>query len=629
LSKTLAAKKEPAQIADERQSQLKLLIARGKEQGYLTYVEVNDHLPSEIVDPEQIEDIVNMINDMGIPVYEKAPENEALPLNEPVVVDEEAAEEAAAALATVDAEFGRTTDPVRMYMREMGTVELLTREGEIRIAKRIEEGLDAVRTALSSYPMTFQFMLNQYEQVKAGQGRLVDIIVGFIDPNAPDEIAAPVNPKLAAAAAPAEEETDEEETAEGSEDEETLETGPDPEEAARRFLSISKLHQQTVKALQEDRTGKDPKTVKMRKKLASEFMELKLSPKMFDALIVQMRDNVAEIRNLEKQIMTLCVRDAGMPRKDFISTFPKNETNIKWLDKHIRAKRKHSAALARLREDIEKQQKKLSSLEERVHLSIAEVKEINREVAVGEAKARRAKKEMVEANLRLVISIAKKYTNRGLQFLDLIQEGNIGLMKAVDKFEYRRGYKFSTYATWWIRQAITRSIADQARTIRIPVHMIETINKLNRISRQMLQEMGREPTPEELAVRMEMPEDKVRRVLKIAKEPISMETPIGDDEDSHLGDFIEDTSVDSPIDSATMESLRETTHSVLAGLTPREAKVLRMRFGIDMNTDHTLEEVGKQFDVTRERIRQIEAKALRKLRHPSRSEQLRSFLMDD
>jgi RNA polymerase primary sigma factor len=629
LSKTLAAKKEPAQIADERQSQLKLLIARGKEQGFLTYVEVNDHLPSEIVDPEQIEDIVNMINDMGIPVYEKPPESESLLLTEPVVADEEAAEEAAAALATVDAEFGRTTDPVRMYMREMGTVELLTREGEIRIAKRIEEGLDAVRTALSGYPMTFEFMLRQYELVKAGQGRLVDIIVGFIDPNAPDEIAAPVNPKLAAAAAPAPKESEEDdESEENSEDEEVLETGPDPEEAARRFVSIAKLHQQTLKALLE-KGLKDPKTQKLRKKLAGEFMELKLSPKMFDALIQQLRDNVAEIRNLEKQIMTICVRDAGMPRKDFISTFPKNETNTKWLDKHIRAKRKHSAALHRLREEIERQQKKLQSLEERVHLSIAEVKEINREVAVGEAKARRAKKEMVEANLRLVISIAKKYTNRGLQFLDLIQEGNIGLMKAVDKFEYRRGYKFSTYATWWIRQAITRSIADQARTIRIPVHMIETINKLNRISRQMLQEMGREPTPEELAVRMEMPEDKVRRVLKIAKEPISMETPIGDDEDSHLGDFIEDTSVDSPIDSATMESLRETTHAVLAGLTPREAKVLRMRFGIDMNTDHTLEEVGKQFDVTRERIRQIEAKALRKLRHPSRSEQLRSFLMED
>ena len=630
MSKTLAAvKKEAPQLADERQSQLKLLIARGKEQGFLTYVEVNDHLPSEIVDPEQIEDIVNMINDMGIPVYEKAPEAETLLLAEPVVADEEAAEEAAAALATVDAEFGRTTDPVRMYMREMGTVELLTREGEIRIAKRIEEGLDTVRTALSSYPMTYQYILNQYEQVKLGQGRLIDIIVGFIDPNAPDEIAAPVNPKLAAAALPAPAEEETEEATEGATDEEeALETGPDPEEAARRFLSISKLFQQTLKSL-EEKGSKDPKSLKLRKKMSGEFMELKLSPKMFDALIVHMREHVAEIRNLEKQVMTICVRDAGMPRKDFVTTFPKNETNITWIDKHIRAKRKHSAALARLRDDVEKTQKRLQTLEGRVHLTIAEVKEINREVAVGEAKARRAKKEMVEANLRLVISIAKKYTNRGLQFLDLIQEGNIGLMKAVDKFEYRRGYKFSTYATWWIRQAITRSIADQARTIRIPVHMIETINKLNRISRQMLQEMGREPTPEELAVRMEMPEDKVRRVLKIAKEPISMETPIGDDEDSHLGDFIEDTSVDSPIDSATMESLRETTHSVLAGLTPREAKVLRMRFGIDMNTDHTLEEVGKQFDVTRERIRQIEAKALRKLRHPSRSEQLRSFLMDD
>ena len=623
MSKTQVKKEQP-HITDERQSQLKLLIARGKEQGYLTYAEVNDHLPSEIVDPEQIEDIVNMINDMGITVYEKAPDAEALLLSEPVVTDEEAAEEAAAALATVDAEFGRTTDPVRMYMREMGTVELLTREGEIRIAKRIEEGLDAVRSALAMYPPTYQLMLWQYEPVKAGQGRLVDIIVGFVDPNAPDEIAEPINPKLAAQNKDDEEEDEDED----GEEEETLETGPDPEEAARRFASLQKQLAQVTKAL-DDKGLKDAKTQKARKKLASEFMELKLAPKMFDALILQLRDNLAEIRSLERQAMMLCVRDAGMPRKDFINSFPRNETNLKWLDKHIRAKRKHSAALARLREDIEKVQKRLLTVEERAHLAIADVKEINREVAVGEAKARRAKKEMVEANLRLVISIAKKYTNRGLQFLDLIQEGNIGLMKAVDKFEYRRGYKFSTYATWWIRQAITRSIADQARTIRIPVHMIETINKLNRISRQMLQEMGREPTPEELAVRMEMPEDKVRKVLKIAKEPISMETPIGDDEDSHLGDFIEDTSVDSPIDAATMESLRETTHAVLAGLTPREAKVLRMRFGIDMNTDHTLEEVGKQFDVTRERIRQIEAKALRKLRHPSRSEQLRSFLMED
>ena len=618
--------KLPPSTPEDRQSQLKLLIARGKEQSFLTYAEVNDHLPSEIVDPEQIEDIVQMINDMGIPVYEKAPDAEALLMREPVVADEEAAEEAAAALATtVDAEFGRTTDPVRMYMREMGTVELLTREGEIAIAKRIEEGLDSVRRALSHYPPTFEYILRAYEPLKSGTGRLVDIIVGFVDPNAPDVIAEPINPKLAAKEAP--EEEAEESDEEGAEDEEALETGPDPEEAARRFASLAKVFAQVVKSLDE-KGGRDPKSLKLRKKLADEFMELKLAPKMFEQLIGQLREHLNEIRGIEKAVMLKCVRDAGMPRSDFIDTFPRNETNLGWLDKHIRAKRKHSAALAKYREDIEKHQLHLAESEKRAHLTIAEIKEINREIAVGEAQARRAKKEMVEANLRLVISIAKKYTNRGLQFLDLIQEGNIGLMKAVDKFEYRRGYKFSTYATWWIRQAITRSIADQARTIRIPVHMIETINKLNRISRQMLQEMGREPTPDELAVRMEMPEDKVRKVLKIAKEPISMETPIGDDEDSHLGDFIEDTSVESPIESATTESLRETTHAVLAGLTPREAKVLRMRFGIDMTTDHTLEEVGKQFDVTRERIRQIEAKALRKLRHPSRSEQLRSFLED-
>ena len=613
-------------VPDERQSQLKRLIAKGKEQGFLTYGEVNDHLPSEIVDPEQIEDIVNMINDMGIPVYEKAPDAESLILADgPVATDDEAVEEAAAALATVDAEFGRTTDPVRMYMREMGTVELLTREGEIRIAKRIEEGLDAVRSALANFPATYEYLLKAYEPVKAGQGRLVDIIVGFVDPNAPDEIAQPQNPKLMAL-----EKTEAE--AEGDDDseeeEEALETGPDPEEAARRFTAIGKLHAQVVKAL--DGAGpKDTKTQKLRKRLAGQMMELKLAPKMFDALIVNLRDHVATIRGLEKEIMQICIKQAGMPRKDFIAIFPKNETKPGWIDKQIKLKRKHSSSLTRLKPEILARQQSIKDLEKVLHLSIHDIKEINREVAVGEAQARRAKKEMVEANLRLVISIAKKYTNRGLQFLDLIQEGNIGLMKAVDKFEYRRGYKFSTYATWWIRQAITRSIADQARTIRIPVHMIETINKLNRISRQMLQEMGREPTPEELAVRMEMPEDKVRKVLKIAKEPISMETPIGDDEDSHLGDFIEDTAVSSPIDSATDEGLKETTHAVLAGLTPREAKVLRMRFGIDMNTDHTLEEVGKQFDVTRERIRQIEAKALRKLRHPSRSDQLRSFLIDD
>ena len=623
----MSEKKSAAPISgvpDERQSQLKLLIAKGKEQGFLTYGEVNDHLPSEIVDPEQIEDIVNMINDMGIPVYEKAPDAESLILADgPVATDDEAVEEAAAALATVDAEFGRTTDPVRMYMREMGTVELLTREGEIRIAKRIEEGLDAVRSALASFPSTYDYILGAYEPVKAGQGRLADIIVGFVDPNAPDEIAQPQNPKLMAADKAESEEDDDD-----AEDEEGAETGPDPEEAALRFTAIQKLHVQIVKAL-DGTSPKDPKVVKLRKKLQEQFMELKLSPKMFDALINNLRDHVATIRGLEKEIMLVCIKQAGMPRKDFIAIFPKNETNPDWIDKQVKLKRKHSAALAKLKPEVVARQQSILDLEKNLHLKIHEIKEINREVAVGEAQARRAKKEMVEANLRLVISIAKKYTNRGLQFLDLIQEGNIGLMKAVDKFEYRRGYKFSTYATWWIRQAITRSIADQARTIRIPVHMIETINKLNRISRQMLQEMGREPTPDELAVRMEMPEDKVRKVLKIAKEPISMETPIGDDEDSHLGDFIEDASVQSPLESATMESLRETTHAVLAQLTPREAKVLRMRFGIDLNTDHTLEEVGKQFDVTRERIRQIEAKALRKLRHPSRSEQLRSFLMEE
>jgi len=455
------------------------------------------------------------------------------------------------------------------------------------------------------------------------------VIVGFIDPNAPDVIAQPQNPTKVELVAAAEKADDDEEGEEdGDGEEEVVDTGPDPAEAAARFAAIAKLYNQVLGSIAK-LGAKDVKTLRQRKRLADQFMELRLSPRMFDALILNLRTHVAEVRQLEKEIMIIAVRDAGMPRKDFIASFPKNETSPRWLARHVKGGKKYSAALGRFKDEIERRQKKLEQLEAVYHLSINDIKEVNREVSIGEAKARRAKKEMVEANLRLVISIAKKYTNRGLQFLDLIQEGNIGLMKAVDKFEYRRGYKFSTYATWWIRQAITRSIADQARTIRIPVHMIETINKLNRISRQMLQEMGREPTPEELAVRMEMPEDKVRKVLKIAKEPISMETPIGDDEDSHLGDFIEDTSVASPIDQATMESLRETTHSVLAQLTPREAKVLRMRFGIDMNTDHTLEEVGKQFDVTRERIRQIEAKALRKLRHPSRSEQLRSFLMDD
>jgi len=589
--------------------QLRELIARGKEQGYLTYAEVNDHLPNDIVDPEQIEDIVNMINDMGIAVHEKAPDAESLTLSDATATDDDGAEEAEAALASVDAEFGRTTDPVRMYMREMGTVELLTRQGEIEIAKRIEAGLNQVKSHMLHFPPTVEALLQVADRVIGGETRMQDFVVGFIDPNEPDEIKPPA-PK-----------TDDD-------DDEVIDTGPDPDEVKARVRIIRRHFNRGMKYL-DKYFFKDRRTTKALNEMTDQVMELKLAPKLFDALVRNLRDVVSIIRNQERMVMQICVRDAGMPRKDFLSSFPKSETDMSWIDKHIRAKRKHSSILAKLKDDILRAQRKLIAVEVATRLSIVEIKEINRQISIGEAKARRAKKEMVEANLRLVISIAKKYTNRGLQFLDLIQEGNIGLMKAVDKFEYRRGYKFSTYATWWIRQAITRSIADQARTIRIPVHMIETINKLNRISRQMLQEMGREPLPDELAERMEMPEDKVRKVLKIAKEPISMETPIGDDEDSHLGDFIEDQTVHSPVDSATTSGLKETTHSVLAGLTPREAKVLRMRFGIDMNTDHTLEEVGKQFDVTRERIRQIEAKALRKLRHPTRSDQLRSFLLED
>ena len=608
-------------MKQDQQSQLKLLIAKGKEQGYLTYAEVNDHLPDEIVDPEQIEDIISMINDMGIQVHEVAPEADSLLLSSGAVpADDDAAEEAAQALATVDSEFGRTTDPVRMYMREMGTVELLTREGEIEIAKRIEDGLSQVYSALSSYPDTATTLLGVYQRVEAGEARLAELMGGFIDPYAEEEPIPAITPQASKDA-----------TDKDDEEEETpLDVGPDPEEVRVFFAELQELHSKILSGMTSSGKSKgSARLQKLRDQLVEHLKHVKLAPRLVELLIQNLRTRVDRIRTHERVIMNICVHKAQMPRRDFITSFPDNETDLKWLDKQIKGGHKYSPILEEHKEEILRAQNKLVGIQNESSLSITEIKDINRRMSIGEAKARRAKKEMVEANLRLVISIAKKYTNRGLQFLDLIQEGNIGLMKAVDKFEYRRGYKFSTYATWWIRQAITRSIADQARTIRIPVHMIETINKLNRISRQMLQEIGREPTPEELADRMDMPEDKVRKVLKIAKEPISMETPIGDDEDSHLGDFIEDTNIDSPVESAAGAGLKEATQDVLSGLTPREAKVLRMRFGIDMNTDHTLEEVGKQFDVTRERIRQIEAKALRKLRHPSRSEQLRSFLEID
>jgi RNA polymerase primary sigma factor len=609
-------------MMQQQESQLKLLIARGKEQGYLTYAEVNDHLPSDIVDPDQIEDIISMINDMGITVHEKAPDADTLLIaSDSVSADEDAAEEAAAALASVDSEFGRTTDPVRMYMREMGAVELLTREGEIKIAKRIEDGMNQMRQALASHPETISALLREFALVEEGGQRLADVITGFIDPNADDTPPPPPVARVEVAAdADAEESDDDDSTAEVEED-----TGLDIEEVRERIKALEKLHKRTLSAISKHQK-ESKQAVKLQEELTAAFMEFRLAPKLLDRLVQNLRGLVDRIRGHERAIMTLCIDTAKMPRKEFISSFPENETNLEWLNGHTKSSKPYTKALKEQLEEVQRIQSRLATLEKDSGMSIAEIKDINRLMSIGEAKARRAKKEMVEANLRLVISIAKKYTNRGLQFLDLIQEGNIGLMKAVDKFEYRRGYKFSTYATWWIRQAITRSIADQARTIRIPVHMIETINKLNRVSRQMLQEMGREATPEELSVRMEMPEDKIRKVLKIAKEPISMETPIGDDEDSHLGDFIEDGNVLSPVEAATAQGLSEATQEVLEGLTARESKVLRMRFGIDMNTDHTLEEVGKQFDVTRERIRQIEAKALRKLRHPSRSEQLRSFL---
>ena len=604
-------------MAATKQSRLKELIAKGKEQGYLTYAQVNDHLPDDIATPEQVEDIIRMINDIGIKVAEVAPDADELNMGE-ITTDEAAIEEAAAALAAVESDVGRTTDPVRMYMREMGTVELLTREGEIVIAKRIEEGIREVMAALSYYPGAVRTVLDAVEESMADEeiNRLGDVFNGFID--ASDDDPVPATPISAADAAEKKEKDD-------SDDDDDTPSGPDPVEVKRRMAEIDVQLGKTEKAIEKHGRG-SKQADKENALLAEIFAPIKLSPKYFDDLVGSARDNLDFIRVQERQIMMICTRKCKVDRKTFIKSFQGSEGKVEWLASLIENAGDSAKALTNHKYDLDRAQKKIRQVSERVGLEITDIKEINRRVSIGEARARRAKKEMVEANLRLVISIAKKYTNRGLQFLDLIQEGNIGLMKAVDKFEYRRGYKFSTYATWWIRQAITRSIADQARTIRIPVHMIETINKLNRVSRQMLQEMGREASPEELAERMDMPEDKIRKVLKIAKEPISMETPIGDDEDSHLGDFIEDVNGHSPIDNATETGLTDATRGVLNGLTARESKVLRMRFGIDMNTDHTLEEVGKQFDVTRERIRQIEAKALRKLRHPSRSDHLRSFL---
>ncbi|WP_296202050.1 RNA polymerase sigma factor RpoD [Psychrobacter sp. UBA3962] len=617
--------------ASQSTSQLATLIQMGKEQGYLTYAEVNDQLPASITESDQIEDIVQMLTDVGIKIFESAPDADDILMNDGANDDEMATDEAAAVLAAVETEPGRTTDPVRMYMREMGTVDLLTREGEIVIAKRIEEGIRDVQHAMAYWPGTVQFILDEYDLVEAGEKKLSDVITGFLDPEElePVEEDEEKVPVITTKSKAKDVDDDEEEDAEEEEEEEAEEAGGlDPELVRQRVEEIRELFTTAKQALEEYGRG-SPQAEEAYAKMADRFMLLKLNNRMSDNVMAIMHDVYDDVRKQERQIMRLVIRRGKMPRAEFRKTFPSNETNVDWLTDRLKGNPKFAESLAKVVDDVVVLQRRIKDHENRLGMQISEMKEVARRMAIGEAKARRAKKEMVEANLRLVISIAKKYTNRGLQFLDLIQEGNIGLMKAVDKFEYRRGYKFSTYATWWIRQAITRSIADQARTIRIPVHMIETINKINRVSRQLLQEMGREPTPEELGERLEMDEGKVRKVLKIAKEPISMETPIGDDEDSHLGDFIEDQTISSPVEDATSAGLQEATRDVLSNLTEREAKVLRMRFGIDMPTDHTLEEVGKQFDVTRERIRQIEAKALRKLRHPSRSEHLRSFLEND
>ena len=596
-------------------SKIAELIEKGREQGYLTYADVNDHLPEDISDPDQVDEIIGMINDLGLQVHETAPDADDLLLAESEDSDDIALEQAAEALAAVENETGRTTDPVRMYMREMGTVDLLTREGEIEIAKRIEEGMRDLLKSSVYYPKTVEFVIDYHQMVKDGEKKINDFLTGFLEEMEEVPSAGPGSQR-AKEEAEAAEESDEE-----------VSSGPDMQEVQRRMTNIKKQYNKTLKVIESK--GRHSKEAHVEfEKLGDIFQFLKFSPRMFDDIATIARSGLSKIREKEKFIQEQLVRNARMPRKDFLASYTENLTKVRWVDSLMKEKKYKKDLLQKVKQDVVIAQKDIIELEQRVGLSVKEIKEINRSMSMGETKMRRAKKDMVEANLRLVISIAKKYTNRGLQFLDLIQEGNIGLMKAVDKFEYRRGYKFSTYATWWIRQAITRSIADQARTIRIPVHMIETINKLNRVSRQMMQDMGREPTPEELSKELDMPEDKVRKVLKIAKEPISTETPIGDDEDSSLGDFIEDTVIESPLQNATEDSLHFATDDVLASLTAREAKVLRMRFGIGMNTDHTLEEVGKQFDVTRERIRQIEAKALRKLRHPSRSSHLKSFLDD-